>query len=850
MSRRRSLLTLVISVTAVWSGCARAPAPVAPAPVTRAIATPTPTPSPAVAADAGHPAAKPDPPPALSLNPAEATLEPGDLGLQFIASLPGRHGGQRDATAEVAWEAEPAGIVQVGADGYLKPLAAGKATVRASKGDMTAQATVTIVTTDERPWDFGTEIMPVLTRNGCNLGGCHGKADGQNGFHLSIFGYDADGDHTAITRDADGRRISRFDPTSSLILLKAIGQIPHGGGQRFTRESDAYKTMRDWIVAGAPRSSGKTHGALTKVVVEPKEIRLDEPGGQQLRVVAHYADGHERDVTRLATYRVNDELAAEVDAGGKAKLLKRAEVDLIVRYQSNVVATRLATVVNPDLKLDFSKLPRRNFIDDELFKRLASLKVPPSPPASDEAFLRRISLDMIAHQPEPEEIKSFVADKDPDKRVKKVDELLKHKDFVKFWEIKLGDMLQITSNRFQNGGAGRYQLWLQNSLMKNTPWDVMTRELLTAVGDPASPDGGAANYALDGPDAKSKAEQTAQRFLGLRIRCAQCHDHPFDVWTQDDYFHLAAFFAKTGIGAGPGVMMNRPAVKVDPKGTVEHLRTKKPATPRLLNGGEVKLRDDEDPRKSLADWITSADNPFFAREMANWVWAQLFGKGIADPPDDLSRSNPPVHPELLDALAKHFVEHKYDLRDLIRTIAASQAYGLSSTTVPGNERDQRFFSHHLPRSLTAHQMADALAQVTGVINRFQNRASGTRAIDVFDPSQASPILDTFGRCSRQSGCSAVATPSLSLRQALLLIGGDAIDSKVSSLNGYLASAMQYDPEPGDLVENLYLRTICRYPTPEETSRWTAELKAATSLREAAEDLFWALLNSREFAFNH
>jgi hypothetical protein len=380
----------------------------------------------------------------------------------------------------------------------------------------------------------------------------------------------------------------------------------------------------------------------------------------------------------------------------------------------------------------------------------------------------------------------------------------------------------------------------------------MVRELLTSLGDPTAPDNGPANYALDGPDAKAKAEQTAQRFLGLKIRCAQCHDHPFDIWTQDDYFSFAAFFAKTGINnAGvPGMMMGRPEVRVDPKARVEHLRTKKPAKPRQLDGGEVKLADDQDPRKPLADWITKTDNPYFARAMANWTFAQFFGKGLADPPDDLSRSNPPVHPELLDALAKHFVEHKYDIRNLIRTIATSNAYAASAATVSGNERDTRLFSHHLPRPLTAHQMADALAQVTQVINRYPNRAAGTRAIEVFDPSAASTILDTFGRCSRLNGCSAVATPALSLRQALLLIGGDVVESKVSSLNGYLSSALQTDPEPGELVEMLYFRTVCRPPTPEEASHWSAELKAAPSLREAAEDLFWALLNSREFAFNH
>jgi hypothetical protein len=298
-------------------------------------------------------------------------------------------------------------------------------------------------------------------------------------------------------------------------------------------------------------------------------------------------------------------------------------------------------------------------------------------------------------------------------------------------------------------------------------------------------------------------------------------------------------------------MSGRTEVKLNPKGEVEHLRTKKPASPRLLDGSKFALKEGDDPRKALAEWMTAPENPYFPRAIANWVWAQFFGKGLADPADDLGKSNPPVHPELLDALGKHFVSHKFDLRKLIRTVATSEAYGLSSGTVPGNERDHRFFSHQMSRPLTAHQMADALAQATDVPNRFSNRANDNRrAIEIYEPSTASTILDTFGRCARTVGCASVASPPLSLRQSLLLIGGDVIESKVESLNGYLANLLELNPEPEEVVENLYMRVVCRPPTPEELSRWSAELKQAKSLREASEDLFWALLNSREFAFNH
>jgi hypothetical protein len=855
----RSAMTVVIAFGVLGvAGCGRPSGPAAmPAPpATKQAAAPRPpAAAPASQGQTGAPVevaqtrATPAPP-ALRIVPEEAMLTPGDPGLQWIVEEDGARGGRRDATAEARWEAEPKGVVAVGPGGYVLPVGPGRATVQARVGDGRAEAVVTVAEGADRPWDFAADVVPILTRAGCNTGGCHGRADGQNGFHLSLFGYDPEADHRALTREAGGRRLLPFDPAESLLLRKATGRTPHGGGRRIAADSTEFRTLRDWIAAGAPERRGTTHGALVNVTVEPANVLLDEPGPQQVRVVARYADGHARDVTRLANFRVLDDSAAAIDSNGKAILLRRAETDLVVRYQSTVVTTRLATVINPDLSFDFAALPRRNVIDVELFKRLEALRVPPSPPASDAAFLRRASLDLTGQQPRPEQVRQFLKDTDTDKRAKLVDRLLADADFVQFWQIKLGDLLQISAARFGNG-AGPYQYWLKTRLMENAPWDAMIRELLTALGDPTVlKEGGAINYALDGPDAKVQAEQTAQRFLGLRFRCAQCHDHPFDVWTQDDYFGLAAFFAKVRRGAaGSGGMMGRARVEVDPKGQIEHLRTKRPAEPRLPGGETVALAEGDDPRRALAEWMTRPDNPFFARAAANWVWAQFFGKGIADPADDLSRSNPPVHPELLDALARLFVEHKYDLRDLIRTVATSEAYGLSSAPVPGNAHDHRLFSHQTARPLTAHQMVDALAQATDVPDRYAS-GKGLRAIEITDPGTPSAILDTFGRCPRTNGCAAVVTPSLSLRQALLTIGGDVIEKKVAHLNGYLSNLLTLNPEPAEVIENLYYRTLCRPPTVAELDHWAAALTQAPAIQEAAEDLFWALLNSREFAFNH
>ena len=798
----------------------------------------------------GQVAAAPEP--SWGLMPTSVTIGPAESGVQVL--LEGTPGDQ----AEIAWGAEPAGVVTIDSSGYVRPLASGRAEVWAESAGTRKTSEVVVEGRENRPWDFGADVVPVFTRYGCNTGGCHGKADGQNGFHLSLFGYDPVGDFAAIVRSAGGRRVDRFRPESSLLLRKASGQVAHAGGLRLPVDSDGYRLLADWLRSGAPEQQGESPVDLAAVRVEPPMTPMQTPGARQLRVVARYRDGRERDVSRLATYTSNDDLAASVDDAGLATLQRPGEADLIVRYGSEVVPYRLAAPINPDLDFDFAALPRHNFIDEALYQRLERLKLPPSPPADDPTFLRRVTLDLSGQIPTPDEVRRFVADDDPEKRSKVVETLMDRQEFLLFWRLKLGDMLQISRARLGEG-AGAYQGWLTRRLEANTPWDAMVRELLTALGDPLDPiEGGPVNYALDGGgDPKIQAELAAQRFLGQRVRCAQCHDHPFDSWTQDDYYGLAAIFAKVRRGGGPDAsMMARPLVAIDPDGAIENPRTKRPAAPRLLDGTTIELSEGDDPRVAFADWATAPDNPYFAKAMANWTWAQFFGKGIVDPPDDLSAANPPVHPELLDALAEHFAASGFDLQELIRAIASSAAYAADSRPVPENAGDRRMFSHALPRPLTAHQMVDAISRATNVPERFADlgRQGRRKAIEVFDPGTPSEILDTFGRCARLDGCSPVAAPTLSLAQSLLLIGGDSVDDKVMDLNGYLANllALEPPPSPAEVVEFLYYRTLCRPPTTEERKHWSGLLSEAgpVGLREAAEDLFWALLNSREFAFNH
>jgi hypothetical protein len=798
------------------------------------------------------------PVPTLVIEPSSASLPPEATGLQFLVSRINPDGTRRDVTREVvAWQTSSEHRARLDPSGYLLPREQGTEIVTAVFEDgASVSAEVIVERSAGRPWDFATDIVPIFTRFGCNGGSCHGKADGRNGFHLSLFGYDPDADYQALTREVGGRRLSLTEPESSLVLLKGLGRVPHGGGPALRSDSEAVQTLLDWIDAGAPSHRGAEHGRPVSVEVVPGNLRLAEPGAHQVRVVARFADGQERDVTRLSRFEVRDDATATVDDHGRVTLLRRAETDLIVRYRTSVISTRIGARMNPELEFDFASLPRRNLIDEHLFARLESLNVPPSPPADDATFLRRVSLDLTGQQPRPDQVRAFLDDPDPDRRVKLVDRLMTDPLFVDFWHLKLGDLLQISQARFGNG-VYRYNDWVKEQLASNTPWDEFVHTLLTALGNPNALDGGPVNYALEGQDAREQAELTAQRFLGLRFRCAQCHDHPFDRWTQDDYYGLAAFFAKVGraIPDADG-MMSTGDVRVNPEGVIQHLRTGEPAVPTLPGAEVVSLPAEIDPRTVLADWIIAPDNPYFARTAANWAWAQFFGRGLAEPSDDLSDSNPPVHPELLEALADDFVSHGFDLRHLIRTIATSEAYGLSSRPIPGNEGDSRLFSHQTPRPLTAHQMADALAQATDTELLFnlgrgsQGTLRSSKAVQVSDPAIPSVLLDTFGRCPRVAGCSTVATPTLSLRQALLLVGGNAIDDRISRFDGYLSGLLELEPSHAEIVENLYLRTLCRKPTAEESEHWSALLDQADSVRDASEDLFWALLNSREFAFNH
>jgi hypothetical protein len=686
------------------------------------------------------------------------------------------------------------------------------------------------------PVDFTTWVLPVLTKAGCNTGACHGAAIGQGGFRLSLLGYDPQADYESITREFEGRRINLAAPEESLLLRKPTMLAPHGGGLRFTKGSPSYKALRSWLAAGAPFGSGGIR--VTRLEVTPADLLLPAPGrSQQLRVTAVLSNGKREDVTALALYTSNDEARAAVTPSGRITLRERGLATLMVRYLGQVAAVRIGVPYGPASSAG-PPVPPNNFIDTKVFAELRRLGIPPSPLSDDSEFLRRVTLDVIGTLPTPEEVRAFLREPpSARKRQKAIDRLLRRPEFTDFWTLKLADMLLIDSKRLGDEPARAYHDWLREQVAQNTPLDQVVKTLLTAEGDVAR--NGPANFYRTASDPRDMAEFVSRTFLGVRVQCARCHHHPFDRWSQDDYHAFAALFARVGYDG------TRVAVK--DRGEVEHPKTGKPVLPRLLGGAGLPAAP-LDRRAALSEWVTSAQNPFFAPAVANRVWKHLMGRGIVEPVDDVRATNPPSNPALLRALAAEFTRSGYDLRHLVRTIGSSRTYQLTSRTTGINRQDDRFFSHATLKPLPAHVLADAVAQATGVPDEFADAPPGTRAIQLADARAASYTLDVFGRCPRATGCEDPTQFGGGLSQALHLINGAVINAKLRS--GVVERLLADSRSDREIVEELYLRTLSRFPAASERAHWERTLKAAAKRKETAEDLLWALLNAREFAFNH
>jgi hypothetical protein len=698
---------------------------------------------------------------------------------------------------------------------------------------------------EARTVSFRNEIIPILTKLGCNQGACHGSQHGKGGFKLSLLGFEPEADYTAIVKSAAQRRVTPFAPEESLLLLKPTLAVAHGGGRRLNADSPSYLLLTHWLEQGAP-APRDDDPRVVGLCVNPTGLFLEPGQERQLTVRAALSDGSERDVTADARFDTLNEGVATVRPSGLVKTGGRGVANIMVRYQGRAVIARLTVPFAPSRHFDF---PIRNIIDEKAARKWRELGLVPSPLCSDAEFLRRAMLDAIGSIPRPGEIEDFLADHDPAKREKLVDRLLESPEYVDFWTLKWGDLLRVNSDKLGAQGMLAFNLWLRGAFRANMPLNRMVADLITAQGSIFS--NGPANYfrIADNPD--DLAETTAQVFMGVRLQCARCHHHPFEAYGQDDYYGLAAYFARVRTKSSDefGLFGGDRVVYVAKAGEVHQPRTGKKMAPQPL--GDSPHDDPVDRRRALARWLTSENHRWLARSVVNRYWGYLMGKGLVNPIDDLRETNPPSNPELLNALADAFVSSGYDLKALLRLVLKSRVYQLSAQATPDNQLDTVFFTHYTVKRLTAEQLLDAIDTATGTVEKFPRLPAGTRAIALPDTNYASFFLDTFGRPVRAISCECERSSDPNLSQALHLMNGDLLNRKLLQSEGRLARMLK-DPKLTDetMTRQLYLLSFGRPPTSAEVVAAHALLAEAPTRAAGAQDLFWALLNSKEFLFSH
>ncbi|MBI1374092.1 MAG: DUF1553 domain-containing protein [Phycisphaera sp.] len=757
----------------------------------------------------------------------------------------------RDVTSESSFQFADPSLAKL--DGHVvQPVKDGTTTLKVGFGGKSLDVPVDVHdAAKDRPISFRLDVMPVFTKAGCNSGSCHGSARGKDGFHLSLFGYDPAGDYYKITRQLNGRRINLALPHESLLVEKALGKVNHTGGELFKADSPLCNTMLRWLDAGVPDDSSDV-AHVTGIEVLPHKMVMDgKDTRQQLTVLAHYSDGTDRDVTRLAAFSSNNDGSAAVDEYGVITAGQRGEAFVMVRFDAYTVTTQ-SIVLPKGLQYTWSNTPENNYVDTLINDKLKKLRVIPSELCSDEVFLRRACIDIIGKLPTEEQYAAFMADQAPKKRENLVDELLTRKEFVEIWVMKFAELLQIRSDGNANRGISYkasvlYYNWLQEKIGNNVPMDKIVQELLGSSGGTFS--NPATNFYQVERDTKQLTENVAQVFMGMRIQCAQCHNHPFDRWTMDDYYGFVAFF--TQIGRKNAEDPREQIVYNKASGESQHPVGNRTMAPKFL-GGETPDVKGKDRREVLAKWLASPDNPYFAKNLANIVWAHFFGRGIVDQVDDVRVSNPPSNPELLDELGKRFTGYNYDFKKLVRDICTSRTYQLSTRTNETNELDNTSFSHAYIRRIRAEVLYDVISQVTDTMeqNKFKGLPKGARAVQIADGRTSTYFLTTFGRATRDTVCSCEVKMEPNLSQALHLLNGDTVNRKVDS-GKVVPTLLKAEKTPGQIIEELYVRCLSRKPTGDELARFEPYLNAENANKQQVlEDVFWALLNSKEFLFNH
>lgn len=793
----------------------------------------------------------------IRLSPTEIKLKGPLAGSQLLLDL-AIDGKTVDVTRDSVFDVAPQGIVEVSPAGYVKPLSDGLASIRISiRGEQFSVPVTVAQSADSADVNFERDVMPVLSRFACNSGACHGKQRGQNGFQLSLLGFDPDFDYEALAKEGRGRRVFAPAADRSLLLLKPIGELPHGGGKRIDRNSQEYRVLHDWISAGMARGvpvpgAQETQVTLTGIAVEPHERVLPRLAKQQLRVMANYSDGSTRDVTRLAAYLSNEAAIVAVnDTGLMTAGPIVGDTAVMARYMGHIAVSGVA-VPHPDpaAESDYATLPKQNFIDGLVWAKLKTLGITPSGPCADHTFLRRVYLDIIGRGPTAAEAREFLDDPAPDKRVVLIDRLLAHPEYAEHWANKWTDLLRPNPYHVGIKATLAYDTWIRDSFRKNKPYDQFVRELITARGSTFR-EGNTVMFR----DRRSPDELTtivSQLFLGIRLECAKCHHHPFEVYGQDEFYSFAAYFAKLsrkGTGISAPISGSEEFIFAGNSGVVNHPLKHTPMTPKPLFGAAPNLEGVDDPREALAEWITSDSNHYFAQAMSNRVWADLMGRGMVDPVDDLRATNPPSNGPLLSALANDFREHRYDIRQLIRRISTSYVYGLSSLPNDKNVADHRSFSRHYRTRLRAEVLLDTVSTATGVREDFEAMPMGSRAKELWTARIDSLFLDAFGRQDPNQDPPCERTLDTTIVQSLHLMNSNTLARKVASDGSRAHELAQSDKTPAQIVEELYLALYARRPLAEELKDAIAVFEEPESnRRRATEDLMWALINTPEFVF--
>ena len=800
----------------------------------------------------------------LAILPADFTLMGAGTQHRLLVQrrLDGEFAGQAKGATLVSDNPQVVKIL----NGRAVSVGDGVANIRATQGDLSVVTRIRVVNAGAViPRSFRNHVLPVLARAGCNSGSCHGALAGKGGFKLSLRGYDPESDHRVITRQARGRRIELSDPGRSLILAKPSGAIRHKGGVRFEVDSPNYRVLADWISAGAKAPHGEDT-RLERLEVLPSVSLLGPGQSQQMMVRAHYSDGRVEDVTDWAKYASVNETVAGIDEHGRLTVSGYGEGAVTAWFSQKIVIARFSSPYKNEIPEPvFSQAPRRNLIDELVIKKLKRLHLRPSPPASDEEFVRRVFIDTIGTLPTVEEVTSFLNDQDARKRDKLIDQLLSRPEFVDYWTYKWSDVLLINGQRLRPQAVKAYYTWLRGKVKENTPWDQLVREVVTSTG--SSHENGATNFFALHQDPEGMSENVAQAFLGLSIGCAKCHNHPLEKWTNNQYYAMANMFSRVRAKGWGGDGRNGNGLRtlfVVPTGELMQPLTGKPQAPTPLDGQPLSFEDTADRRIPLAKWLTAAENPYFARSITNRIWANYMGVGLVETVDDMRVSNPATNEELLSACAQHLVKNDFDLKSLMRLIMQSASYQRSSQPLVDNQAEKRFYARYYPRRMMAEVLLDALSQVTDVPSVFNEIAfndsskqktdfypKGTRAIQLYDSAVASNFLKTFGRNGREITCECERSDEPSMVQVLHISNGSTINSKMKTKEGHVDKLAASDKPFEKIINEAYLRCLARHPTDRESKALLAMmLESKDDRRLAIEDLYWAILSSREFLFNH